>query len=253
MIVDHRSFVGQRRRRRFDPDARRGAVEKAADRPPVADERGCGAKRAAVAFGKRQGFERMARGDQAGLGFRRAGRARHRSDRGRQADEVKPLAFERFARRGQPGLASPVRAALKRELDEARVAAMKAAQQMHGIGEVAAAMRAGRFEQAVEMRMARATVTRTRASCASATLTGLWSTDRLIAIPSPLRLSSMAKPMGLSLTQGRKDEVYGRVSFLEEVKNQIAARAEAGRRSAPPLASISRRGRRARNCPSGGP
>ena len=37
---------------------------------------------------------------------------------------------------------------------------MKAAQQMHGVGEVAAGMAAGGFEQRVEMRMARATLAR---------------------------------------------------------------------------------------------
>ncbi len=37
---------------------------------------------------------------------------------------------------------------------------MEAAQQVDGIGEVAAGMRAGRFEQGVEMRMARASLAR---------------------------------------------------------------------------------------------
>ena len=131
-----------------------------------------------------QGFERMPRGDQAGFGFGRAGRARHRSDRGSQPNEVKTLALEGF-RSAVSQIALRRRAALKRDLDQAGIAAVKAAQQVHRVGKVAAAMRAGRVEQAVEMRMARAAVTRTRASCASATLTGLGSTDRLIAILLP--------------------------------------------------------------------
>ena len=52
---------------------------------------------------------------------------------------------------------------------------MKAAQQMHGIGEVAAGMRPGRFEQSIEMRMARATVAR------DAGKLGFGNADRLLA------------------------------------------------------------------------
>src|SRR5690348_773754 len=53
----------------------------------------------------------------------------------------------------------------------------------------------------------------TRASCASATLTVLWPTDRLIAIPFPLSAAFQARLREMVLTQGRKEEVYDRVSF----------------------------------------
>ena len=79
----------------------------------------------------------------------------------------------------------------------------------------------------------------TRASWAAATLTGDCSTDRLIAIPLPLVRLSGAKTYGPVLTQGRKDEVYAQVSFR---KPRLL-----------PRASVNRRGRQARNCPSGGP
>ena len=56
----------------------------------------------------RQGLKRMPRGDQARFGFGRAGRARHRSDRGGQPHEVETLALEGFRGAAQPILASPV-------------------------------------------------------------------------------------------------------------------------------------------------
>src|ERR1043166_5921854 len=53
----------------------------------------------------------------------------------------------------------------------------------------------------------------TRASCASATLTDFWPTDRLIAIPFPLSATLQARLRETVLTQGRKEEVYAGVSF----------------------------------------
>ena len=42
-------------------------------------------------------------------------------------------------------------AALKRDLDQSGIAAMKAAEQVHSIGQVARGVRAGRFEQRIQM------------------------------------------------------------------------------------------------------
>jgi hypothetical protein len=50
---------------------------------------------------------------------------------------------------------------------------VKAAQQMHGVGKVAARMRPGGFEESVEVRMARATVARDPGEL------GLGNADRL--------------------------------------------------------------------------
>jgi hypothetical protein len=54
----------------------------------------------------------------------------------------------------------PANGALERDLDEAGITAVEAAQQMHGIGQIASAMGTGRFQKAVQMRVARATVAR---------------------------------------------------------------------------------------------
>ncbi len=59
-----------------------------------------------------------------------------------QADQIKPLALERFGGSASHAWLGPCRAALKRELDQAGMAAVEAAQQMHRVGEVAAGMRA---------------------------------------------------------------------------------------------------------------
>ena len=63
---------------------------------------------------------------------------------------------------------------------------MKAAQQVHRVGQVAAAVRTGRFEQAVEIGMARATLARDAGKLRFGNADRLgWSTDRLIAILLP--------------------------------------------------------------------
>jgi hypothetical protein len=60
----------------------------------------------------------------------------------------------------QPGLDLASRAALKRNLDQSGVPAVEAAKEVYCVSEVATAVRTGCFEKAVEVRMARATVTR---------------------------------------------------------------------------------------------
>jgi hypothetical protein len=54
----------------------------------------------------------------------------------------------------------PFWAALERELDEPRVAAMKSTQEVYRIREVSAGVRARAFQQGVQIRMARASVSR---------------------------------------------------------------------------------------------
>ena len=98
--------------------------------------------------------------EQAGFGLGRAGRARQRADRGGQPDEIQPLALERLGRLGQPGSRGAVRGLGERELDQAGMAAVQAAQQVHRVGEVAARVRAGSLDQGMEMGMARAAVCR---------------------------------------------------------------------------------------------
>ena len=102
----------------------------------------------------------MTRCDQARFGLRGARRARHRPDCGSQADEIQPLALEPFRRTGQPILDRSLGAALERNFNQTGVAPVKAAQQVHGVGKVAAGVTAGRFEQHVEIGMASAALAR---------------------------------------------------------------------------------------------
>src|SRR4051812_11590636 len=102
----------------------------------------------------------MARRKQAGFGFGRARRARHRSDGGGEPDEIQPLPLERFARMAEPILCGAPGATLKRDFDQPGIAAVETAQQMHGIGKVASRMRSCRLQQRGEVRMARAPVAR---------------------------------------------------------------------------------------------
>ena len=97
----------------------------------------------------------MARGHQTSFGLGGAGRARKRADRRGQPDKVEPLALECLGSMGQPLADRAGRAALKCDFDEAGVTAVEAAQEMHGIGQIAAGMAAGAVEQCGEMRMAR--------------------------------------------------------------------------------------------------
>src|SRR5690348_342582 len=96
----------------------------------------------------------MTCGEQAGLALGGASCARQGSDRGRQPDEIKPFTLERLRRAIEPVVDRPLGATLKRNLDQSRIAAMKAAQEMHRIGEIAAGMRPPTVEQAEEIGMA---------------------------------------------------------------------------------------------------
>ena len=128
-------------------------------------------------------------------GARRPGSLRFRPRRACSASARPPTSAEpdtgvrarTLRKRGPANPALALGAALKRDLDQAGIAAVEAAQQVHRVGEVAAGMR-GRTLRAVQLRCGwRAHPSpATRASCASATLTGpCWPTDRLIAIPFP--------------------------------------------------------------------
>jgi hypothetical protein len=95
---------------------------------------------------------------------------------------------------------------------------MKAAQQMNGIGEVTARMATRRFEQQTKVRMASRTL-----ACDTRKL-GFGNADRVGALladgpidchSSPRVLSFGQSPIELVVTQRRKDEVYGHVTFRE--------------------------------------
>ena len=100
--LDDRRFVGKRWGRGLDPDPRCCAVEQAAYRPPVGNQRRRSAERAAASFRLGEDFERMALGQESGLGFRGAGSARKRADGGSQANKVEPLALERVSGAAKP-------------------------------------------------------------------------------------------------------------------------------------------------------
>ena len=102
----------------------------------------------------------MARRDQARFSFGRARRARHRPDRRGQPHQVQPLALERFAGTRQPCLRLTLRIALERDLDEAGIATVEVAQQVHRVGEIAARMGPGQFEQGGQIGMARTALAR---------------------------------------------------------------------------------------------
>ena len=106
------------------------------------------------------GVERMPRSDEAGFGFDCTGRARLRANSGGQADEIQALALERLAGAVEPGTRFALRAALECDFDETGITAVKAAQEMHRVGEIPRRVRARGFEKRIQMRMARATFTR---------------------------------------------------------------------------------------------
>ncbi len=117
----------------------------------------------------------MAGGAQARFGLQRAGRAWHWANRGGQPDEIEALTLERFARPLQPRPDIALGRTLKRQLDQARVTAVDVAQQMDGIGQIAAGMASGCFEQGIEIGMAGAAFTRDSAKLRKR------CTDRLLA------------------------------------------------------------------------
>ena len=100
--LDHRASSGSDGAGHSMPDARRGAVEQPADRPPVADQ----AVAAPSAQPLRSEIASVSSAWRAAtrldFGLRRAGRARQRADGGGQADEIEPLALERFGCPRQP-------------------------------------------------------------------------------------------------------------------------------------------------------
>ena len=154
--LEYRAFVGKHGGWRFDSETGGDAVEQAANGPPVAGERGRCAKCAAAALGTGEDLQGVALCKQAGLGLGRAWRAWKRADRGGEAEQIEPLALEALRSISQPRLSSRVGAMFERKIDESGVAAVKAAQKMHGIGEIAAGVGAGAFDQRLDVRMARA-------------------------------------------------------------------------------------------------
>ena len=151
---DDRRFVRKRWGRSFGSNPRSRSVEKAAHRPPVTYQSSSSTKGATVALRSCEGFERMARGDKARLCFSGAWSARERPHGRGQAHEVEPLAFEGVRCVRKPVSNRALGTALERDLDEPRVATMKAAQQMDGVGHIAAGMPAMSFEQGGKMQMA---------------------------------------------------------------------------------------------------
>ena len=203
---DHRSFVGQRRRRassRRGPRHGRAGGGSATSRQPARSPRQA-----------RSPCVRNGRGSRA-RGARRPGSIRFRPRPACSAADRRPklAAQDRAARartlrtRGSANLRRVPPGTAEGELDQAGIAAVQAAQEMDGVGEVAAGVRAGSLEQALRCGWRAQPSPATRASWVSATLTELRSTDRLIAIPFPSSESLQAKPIGIVLTQGRKDEV----------------------------------------------
>jgi hypothetical protein len=102
----------------------------------------------------------MAGSNEAGFRLGGAGRARERPDCRCEANKVEAFALESLGGTSEPILHRALGAALERHLDEARIAPMQAAQQVHRIGKIAAGMSAGSFEQGIEMRMASTAVAR---------------------------------------------------------------------------------------------
>ena len=195
--LHQRRLVGQRRGRAIEPGAGRGPVEQSADRPPIADQCGCGAERAAVPLRRRKNLKRMALGEQARFGFGGPGSARNRADRGGQPNEVLALALERFGSAREPGVGALVRAGRVSELDQAGMAAMEAAKQMNRVGKVAAGMRPRSLDQRQQMGMARTAIV------VDAREMRLGNADRLAVGPTARHsLPTTHRPDAPSLSRG---------------------------------------------------
>jgi hypothetical protein len=96
----------------------------------------------------------MARCDQAGFGLGSSRSARQRSYRRGQADEVEAFPFEGIGSMGEPISNNALGAALERNLDEAWIVAMDAAQEVDGVCHVTAGMPPDTIKKSREMRMA---------------------------------------------------------------------------------------------------
>ena len=100
--------------------------------------------------------ERMTGSRQARFGFHCSRRAGQRPDRSGQPHQIEPLAFEGFGGAGEPVRRLARRAALEGDRDQSGKAAMHAAQQMDGIGEITAGRRPRRFQKRTDVPMPRA-------------------------------------------------------------------------------------------------
>jgi hypothetical protein len=103
---------------------------------------------------------------------------------------------------------------LERHLDKSWIAAMETAQKVYSIGKVATRMTAGSFKKEVEIGMSSTALCRDARELGFGNA-GLDMADGPIqrhSFPPVLAAPSLNE---IVLTQGRKDEVYAKVSFPE--------------------------------------
>ena len=150
---DNGNFVGKSGSRRVETGPSRCAVEQAADRPPVADQSGGRAKRAAPALRRRQDLQGIALGVHGCFRFGGARRARHGTDGGRETDEESALAFESFGGAGKPVSRRASLGVAVRKIDEARRTSVQPAEQVHAIGKVARRIQSGSFQKGSQVAM----------------------------------------------------------------------------------------------------
>jgi len=93
----------------------------------------------------------MAGSDEASLGFGRARCARKGADRGGQPHKIESLALECVRCPFEPFVNRALRAPLKSKLDQSRITAVKAAEQMHRVSHVATRVASAGVKQGRKM------------------------------------------------------------------------------------------------------
>jgi hypothetical protein len=100
----------------------------------------------------------MARRNETGLGLSGSWSAWQRTYGRGQPHEVQSLALEGIGSVGKPIPNGPLGAALQSDLDEARIAAVKAAQKVDGVGHIPTGMPTNALQKSSEVQMARGSV-----------------------------------------------------------------------------------------------
>ena len=96
----------------------------------------------------------MARSNEAGLGLSGSWSARQRTYGRSQPHEVQPLALEGIGSVGEPISNGPLGGALKSDLNEPGITAVKAAQEVDGVGHIVARMPTNALQKSGEVQMA---------------------------------------------------------------------------------------------------